>query len=219
MKLLAIRLARSIWLIPQYFLNPRGIHTRPVIEAMTTRYEFIKSPRDFPFPPPPGQGLRWEGGMFNGKEGAVQVTSVAVHEDGLILDTRSSTDDCDAFLEDVVSWVSKEFGLPTYAELPIRRIYASELNVVFPKPPAVLNPSLKPFLDDLSSVMADDRTGKPDFLALQISTDQTRSRNPLVFKLEREINTPFEENRYYSFAPMKTALHIKLLEQLEKLTS
>ena len=217
MKLLAVRMARSIWLVPQYFFNPQGIYTRPAIEALKARYSFIKIP-----PPellvgvPPSDGIKFEGGAFAGKNGMVSITSVTLHADGLVVDTRSSTDDGDAFLEDATDWLSKEYGLPSYVELPIKRIYASELNVIFEHTPKVFDSRLASFLQDASSIIGDEKIGKTDFLGFLLATDPANSDRTQTFRFEREINTPFAENRFYSFAPIKTHLHVKLLEKLEQ---
>jgi len=217
MKLLAVRVARSIWLVPRNFLNPRGAFTQAVIEAIKNRYSFFKSPLDNP--PPPVEAHKYEGGKFNGKRGDILIVSMALHNDGIVVDTRSSTDDGDAFLEDMISWVGKEYSLPSHTELPIKKLYASELNVVFSNSPAIFNSKLTPFLNAVSSAIGNDKIGKADFLGFHLGTDQTRSKAPFEFKFEREVNTTFEENRYYSFSPTKTEIHIKLLEQLEQLAT
>ena len=217
MKLLAVRTARSIWLVPSYYFNPKGLFMRPAIEAVKARYNFLKSPLDFPTPPPSNEGYKYESGVFNSKSGRVMIVHMTIHGDGVVVETRSSTEDGDSFLEDVTSWVSKEYGLPSHTDLPIRRIYASELNVSYSKPPTIFNPKIAPLINEISSAIGDERKGKADFLSLQLSTDQTRSTQPAIFKFEREINVAFEENRFYSFAPIQTDPHIKLLEKLEML--
>lgn len=219
MKLLAVRLARSIWLVPTYFLNPKGIFMRPLIEAMKARYNFLKTPLDNLGPPPAGEGYKFENGGYNSKSGTILIVSVTMHDDGIVVDTKSSTDDGDAFLEDLLSWGNKEYGLPSYAELPIKRIYVSELNVAFSKTPVIFNSKLAPFLNEVGSIIGDERRGKTDFQGFQLSTDPEFSDKPPMFRFEREINTAFKENRFYSSSPTTTAAHIKLLERLEEVAT
>ena len=195
MKLLAVRLARSIWLMPSYFLNPNGTFLRPSIEIMKTRYNFLKSPLDFPFPPPPNDGLTFLSGAFGTKNGMVQVTSMAMHNDGIVIDTRSSTNDADLFMEDVVAWYNKEFGMPAISDLPVKKIYVSELNVSFQHAPTFFNPKLASLIHEISSAIGDDGAQKADFLSFQLGTDQTRTNRPAVFRIDREVNTRIEENR------------------------
>ncbi len=215
MKLLAVRLARSIWLVPPYFLNPRGIFTRPLVEAIKARYSFLKTPLDNPFPKP-NEGYKYENGAFKGKNGVVQIVSMTTHDDGVVIDARSSTDDADLFMEDLMAWANKEYGLPSLSELPAKRLHVSELNVAFENAPKIFNQKLAPFLDDVSSAINDKSKGKAEFVGFQLGADQTLSVNPAMFRIEREANTLSGENRYYSFAPTKTDVHLKLLEKLEK---
>lgn len=216
MKLLAVRMARAIWLTPSYFLNPKGLFIRPMIEAMRARYSFLKVPLDVPFPSP-SEGTKFEQGVFNGKNGAVQIIGLTLHNDGVLIDTRSSTDDADSFMEDVIAWADKEYGMPALSALPIKRVYVSELNVTFQKPPAIFNPKLAPLLAEISAAIADKAQGNADLLSVQLSTDPTKTNRQSFFRVDREINTPFEEGRYYSFASTKTDVHIRLLERLEDL--
>ena len=215
MKLLAVRMARSIWLVPTYFLNPRGAFARPMVEAMKVRYGFLKTPLDNPFPQQ-NEGYKYEQGVFNGKNGPVLISSVTIHEDGIVVDTRSCTNDADAFLEDAINLGNKELGLPPVSELPIKRLYFSELNVAFETAPLILSPKLSKFLNDVSSAIGGLGKGSADFLGFQLATDPSVSDKPLQFRFEREFNVPYAENRYYSSVPTTTDTHIKLLEKLEK---
>lgn len=216
MKLLAIRLARSIWLFPQYFLNPKGAYIYPAVEALKSRYSFLKSPADFPTAAP-NEPVKFENGAFSGKNGTVLIASVTLHNDGIVVDTRSSTDDCDEFLEDALNWMSSEYGLAAYADIPMKKMYISELNVIFDKQPKIVNPKLVPFIKELSSLIGSEQIGDAHFMSLCLSTDQTLSANAPQFRFEREINTPFGENRYYSFSPTTTDVHLDLLAKLEEL--
>lgn len=214
MKLLAVRLARTIWLFPRYFLNPKGADTRPVLEAIKAKYNFLKTPLDIPVPA--SGDMKFEFGSFAAKNGAVTITAMTLHADGLVVDTRSSTDDGDAFLEDVIAWVSKDYGLPSYNDLPIKRLYASELNLTLDKTPKIFDTKMASFLSEANSILGQDRGGKAEFVGFQVGPDPTLTDKAAPFRFEREINTAFEENRYYSFSPTGTAVHFKLLELLEK---
>lgn len=216
MKILAVRTARAVWLFPQYFLNPRGAYIYPAELALKTRYNFRRTPMDN-VQVGQTEGLKFENGEFLGTNGIVEIVSVTLHNDGIVVDMRSTTEDCDSFLEDALTWLSNEYGLPSYSDLPIKRIYVSELNVIFEKAPIIINPKLAPFIKELSKEIGSDRIGDLDFMSLYLSPDQTLSNNPPQFRFEREINTPFSENRYYSFSPTTTDIHVKLLTKLEKL--
>src|SRR5712691_10152352 len=154
MKLLSIRSAKSIWLVPRDFLNPRGKFLRPAIPAFVERYSFAKysEPKDAQ----DNQGTKFEFGSFTPNGGTPILLSMTVHTDGIVVETRSSTDDGDLFLDDALSWVSKEYGLPKVSDLPIRKIYASEVIVQAENTLHFLNERFSPFLKELSSVIGTD---------------------------------------------------------------
>jgi hypothetical protein len=214
MKLLGVRLARSIWLAPQQFFNPRGQFLRHASIAAKARYQFLKSPYDNGTA---GTGeAKYEGGGFKNKLGVeIAITSLTLHNDGVVVDTQANTDDSDAFLEDVFGWLHQEFELPAISNMPVKRLYASELNVLFDKPPVFLNPKLKGFVDKISAAAGDKKVGDFSFLGFQLGTDPERSPRPAQFRFEREASVPIDSGRYYSFAPTKTDPHVKLLEELE----
>lgn len=214
MKLLGVRLARSIWLTPQYFLNPQGLFLRRASVELKDRYEFLKGPFDNATIGTPD--VKYEGGGFKTASGTtIQIISLTLHGDGIVVDTMSSTDYADAFLEDVFRWLGKDYGLPSPTDSPIKRIYVSELNVAFEKAADFLNPKLKAFVDLVSATIGDEQGGGVGFLGFQLTTDPTRTPRPNVFRMDREINTSIEDNRFYSLAPVKTGEHIQLLEKLE----
>lgn len=216
MKLLAVRIARAVWLVPRYFLNPRGAFLRPALALVRDRYKFAVFPDDTG-KPNDGESYRFENGSFAGQNGHVQLLRFEFHPDGFVAETRSSTQDAEAFLTDVTTFVIAEMGLPVAAEVPYQKLYASEVNVVFDKDPVLLNPKLATFFDEVSEVVGDKPAGGCELVGLQFGPDQSRSDKP-AFKLEREIRTPFEQKRYYSFAPTTTESHIRLLEKLDSIS-
>ena len=167
--------------------------------------------------PSPQEGAKYENGVFESKHGPVIVTSLTIHGDGFVIDTRSSTDDADDFAIDALSWIAKEHDLPDPNKLPFTKIYASELNVIFGKPPQLFDAKFAPFFKSLSSAISDEKTGKAEFIGFNFGTDPSAYPRQQLFKIDREISTPYEQNRYYSFAPTKTEVHLKLLEKLDEL--
>ena len=209
MKLLAVRLARSIWLVPQYFLNPQGLYLRPARQLLKERYGFISVPGDQETLASK-EGLKFADGFFTVGDRVISITNMTLHADGIVVDTRSSTADSDAFLNDALTAICREFGLPSHTELPAKRVYASELNVVFDREPRLLNPKLDPFLSEVTATIGIDL----GFIGLTYGPDQSLSERP-PFRFEREIKTPFQERRFYSFAPIQTDDHLRLLQKLE----
>lgn len=59
------------------------------------------------------------------------------------------------------------------------------------------------------------KVGKFDFQGISLGTNPELSEKPLLIRFEREVNTVFSENRYFSSAPLETKDHLSLLESLE----
>ncbi len=211
MKLLAVRMARSIWLLPQYFVNPNGVDLRPAVKLIAERYSFRVSPDDAKASG--AEGLRFENGKFDTKKGAIAVLNLVLQAEGIVAETRSSTADTDAFLCDVLGFVCAEFKLPDPSGLPFQKKYISELNVSYSKQPQIFHPQMKSFLNALAPEVVDERSPGADFIGFQFGPDQSLTDKP-PFRFEREIRTPFQHNRYYSFAPFRTDVHVKVLKSL-----
>lgn len=223
MKLLSIKQARSIWLAYLLDLNPRGLNLLSLIPPIVAKYKFQMFPNK---PDELGFGketkeIKFSGGSFQKDPQHNIGVDLTIYNDGLIADTRSSTNDSDAFLDDFLNWISLEFGLAPYQEVLRTKLYVSELWVQTDKSLVALNPKLADFAKRLTSMIVGHEHHPIAFEPCGIIfwTDPTVANPPGPFRFERLIDVPFSENRYYSAAPLKTDLHIELLTELEKILS
>src|SRR5262245_30408714 len=116
MQLLSIIKARSIWLFDILDINPKGRHIESaLIEWMRTYYHFLKYPTSIP-DVNQGDSLTFTQGSFETKDGLISV-DLNIYKDGLVADTRSSTQDTDAFIEDVLHSAVRDFGLVYHPEM------------------------------------------------------------------------------------------------------
>lgn len=221
MKLVAIKQARSIWLANVVDLNPRGIDLMPLIAPIVRKYDF----KLYPNKPEELFGkdvreIKFSGGSFQQdiKKQPINI-DLTIYNDGFVVDTRSSTKDSDAFLSDLLTWVSTEFNLVPYQEVLRSQIYLSELWVQMHKNMNSLNPKLKIFAEKITSLTKSHIHHNIAFETSGIIfwTDPTMINPPNPFRLERIIDRPFSENRYYSAAPLQTEVHLELLDELEKI--
>lgn len=216
MKLLSIALARSVWLFPFGDLNPRGKALMPMLMPLVERYRFIK------FPQKPEELVKvdrfeFNDGTYKTNEGNEIVVSLIVYNDGLIVDSRSSTNDCDAFLHDLLTWGAKNYGLLPYEKITRQKLYASTVYVCMEPPLSHINPAIKTFTDKLAN--HDIGYGPFPFEISGISFGHDPEKiqgKAMTFRLERAESAPFTENRFFSTAPFPTETHLALLEQLEK---
>lgn len=213
MKILSVVSARSIWLFPTMQLNPRGRYLGDVFASFASRYQFSKIPEGKEISVSP-LSLKFQDGVFQNASGQLIYASLSIHDDGLIAETRESTQESDRFMTDALEWFSSEFDLPHHAELSINRVYVSELIVETKLPLSI-------FSDEFSAFTAKLRRGgtngfgKPlELTALHFNADPASTKAPAPFRLERLADKPFKDNLYYSAAPLRTADHLELLELL-----
>jgi hypothetical protein len=220
MKLLSVKLARSIWLVNIMDLNPRGLNFCDLIASIVNKYKFQKNqtkPEELI-----GKDIieiKFSGGSFRKDTKHNIAVDLTIFNDGLVADTRSSTINSDAFLNDLLNYVSKEFGLTPYMEVLRSKIYVSEVWVQTDKLLNTLNPQLDIFAKRITSLIGGDSRPPINYETSGIIfwTDPVVTNTPTPFRFERVIDRPFAENRYYSAAPLQTDVHLKMLDELESI--
>lgn len=209
MKLLSINLARSIWLFSANDFNPRGKSLYTAVALLVDLYKFKKFPtkaEDLDVT----KGINFEGGEFINKDGTPVSINLVVYNDGLIVDTRSSTKDTDDFVTDLLVKMAEKYGLSDHTQIAIKKLYVSQIYFTTDKHLETLNPKLKKISAYLSNIF-----NHPHELgSISFWADQTSPVNPQQFTFERVINKPFSENRYYSTSGLQTDDHLDLLSKL-----
>jgi hypothetical protein len=209
MTLLNIRTARAIWILDSRDLNPRGADMAPLLIAIKDRYKFQASPK-------PGEefdqasGIVFSNGSFSGNI----ITKATIFADGIVVETAQSTDLSEQFLADALQFLSTQFGLIYSPEMVQRKIYLSEVIV---KAEKNLNQFFAPM--GVIAQQLSQFTGlsfEPFGFRFGIDTTMSTAR-PSLFTFEREVQKPFNQNRYYSSAPLPTNNHLELLNKLETL--
>jgi hypothetical protein len=215
MELRNIQRARSIWLLDLNDLNPRGKAVGPdLIEWLKDAYQFSKVPKD-PNDLDETKALFFGGGQFQVREEIFIGVELRIYNDGLVADTRESTESSDLFLSDVFESAAKEFSLAYKPEMIRKKMYLSELIVSTGKSLAVLNPKLNQFAEKVTKAAGDKLPVELAGVSLWSETNP----NLLHFRFERKWGADFSENRYYSRAPLPTAKHLELLNDLEGILS
>jgi len=221
MQLLAVKQARSIWLSYLADLNPRGRNVFPLIPLIIAKYKFLLFPNpnkleEFDLQ----KGIKFGNGAFQkDPENNIEV-ELTIYNDGFIADTRSSTKDSDAFLDEFLTWISSEFNLVPYQEVLRKKLYASELWVHTDKSLKAVNPRLEIFAKKITSLVEGHShhpiNYEPTGIIFHIDPVLYP---PGPFRFERMIEVPFAENRYFSAAPLQTEPHLQILEELESILS
>jgi hypothetical protein len=221
MKLLSVNLARALWFFHLNDLNPRGKSIqRDAFAEMGQRYAFAKFPdaKEILEARQKGAALEFSLGQFKSPSGEIVQLALTIYRDALFADTRSFTADSDAFLTEMLEWLTSEFGLVDHKTLPINKFYVSEIYVSLNKSLNMINPKFSQFAKILGEeIKTPFKNVSFEVGALGFWIDPAIKHVHVPFRLERQEGVGFSEGRYYSMAPLETEEHLKALETLEKL--
>ena len=160
----------------------------------------------------------FEHGIFNNHP----INSFEIYNDGIIVRSRISTEIIDEFIDDVVAWMSDELGLRRIETHQVSKSYNSELGVELDPKVFALFDRMKPVMASIVAELA-KATGQrvpayqPAGLLFHVDQSQIAGMKPVPFRLERRFDTDFSKNIFIAGAPLPTAAHIRVLEQLESL--
>ncbi len=215
MQITAIVLARVLAFVEVEELNPEGRAYYPdIVAALVRRFNFQvfpKKPEDFN----EQTGILFTDGKFS--EGTLDRVQIFTH--GIVVDTRISTDVSERLLHETLEWAKSELGLH-YAEGMIKRTaYVSQLTFESALKINKLNPILGKVGNFVASKLTKSIGQALDFEATGViwNLDQTATKlAPGAFTIERRVEVPFRENKYFSAAPLSTGDHALILQEIEK---
>jgi hypothetical protein len=151
-------------------------------------------------------------GVFTLSDGQqIEIQKLTLYNDGLVVDTRHSTEAGDSFLADLIAFSVGGFRLSSDPVTKAGKRYLSDVEVGTNSILDVLNDRGKQFMR-----LVIDAT-KLDFheFGMRIGTDPAAHGTAVMFAFERKAGVPFGQNRYWSQAPLSTKDHLGLLDKLE----
>ncbi len=227
MKTNAVLRAQSV-----LFLKPNLLNSAPVfdlVDAIKDRYSFREVPSTQSLlNPPPNQPATFIHGKLPPARTVtvenLEVLNYIPHATAISATSRRSTNDADLFLNDLIEFVGNEFHIDTKPMFP--RTYQSQLEVILDGSVKERLDFLRPLGEAITNLLKNYGFGATppyDPTGFSMYFDATKATNPVtlatVFTVERRAGMPFEENKFFSQAPLKTSDHEAVLEQLEKLLS
>ncbi len=218
MRILTQANARVLWYVQSEDLNPNGLDMIPVYASLQTRYKFRTFPsRPEEFQPATGGVVFTKGSFTLNDDQVVEIVRFEIFSDGLMVDTRASTEVSEDILKDILSYASRTHRLTFDQTMVQRKAYVSEVVATTKVNLGALNPKLQQF----STLLSEACGQKLDFQLDQIrfGTDVAQSQFSLKFRFERREGIHFNETRYYSLAPTTTEKHKQLLDALEAILS
>jgi hypothetical protein len=215
MEVTAILKARAVALVYVDELNLSGkLRFFDIVSPLVEKYGFLiypSKPEDFD----PEKGIKFG----SGKRGDKVIDLLAFFTGLISLETLSSTADSRAILEEMLVWGREKLGL-TYNAGTVRHwAYISQVsfNTDFP----LLSLLSKP-LQNLGRKTGEAVSGffgetvPYELTKVNVGHDPAARKNAIAgITIDRRIDVPFGENRFFSEAPLPTELHIKFLQEFE----
>ena len=190
-----------------------------IIQAIKDEYSFQNFPNADPgVPLSPRMGFA--GGKFNKADEPFGILALVMEQNGDIVQAIT-TDQADLVLDDLARLLDERFGFRVRSSTR-RRAYTSNLVVEF-------DAAIDKSLDKISRIGTSINRmteGVKQVALTRLAFGETRTTPPVDqvsmveaadFLIERRVSQPMAENRYYCSAPLKTADHIRLLEEIEKI--
>jgi hypothetical protein len=141
-----------------------------------------------------------------------------IHNDGLVVDSMSSTDDSTEFLVDLAEWMAREYLLVVPTD--VKKVYVSQIDFECDISLSIVNPKLSRFLKFLETNVkpADGQPRQFEVGGLSFWTEDVSTLGaPAIVKFERKFKTAFSDHHYFSQAPLQTRVHMEMLNELEAL--
>jgi hypothetical protein len=223
MKIISFESARVTRLFPlEEFLPAAGANSPSIVSLIAQRYGFGIVPSITTREDMNKSGLVFGMGHFQHEGQPFVVSDFAIYTDGLAAVAERS-EWADALLEDVTSWVKTEFGFRDISS-GVRRLYSSSIVVDFETSPLKLLRTFERIAELISSRTVTIVPGRQQmkFARLDFEIDKKDLPGQAAiskFIIERRAHVSFEQERYFSSAPMTTSNHIETLEEIEQIAA
>lgn len=212
MEIISTLLARVIHLIdiktPLYY--PR------LIGEVADRYQFVRRPSS------PEEILAADGplafshGRIVVKGREIFIQGLFLYRTSIVVDVLTTTDDAELVLDDMIAWGGPSLTLDLTT--PGRRMFIDQLEVHLDANLGAFSP-LRGLPEDLTRTLTryEGKTAPMFTLSsIAFSIDPTKLVTGCDFRIERRQGSSYEDNVYFSQAPLKTADHVAELQEIER---
>lgn len=215
MEIASIVLARTIGLVETGLFNPHGnVSVNKLVSLIANRFSFMSAPsklQDFEN----DKGVVFKKGYFNGES----IEELAIYNDGIKIDARSSTENAQAIILESLEWLKQEAGIYYAGGMIPRWAFLSQIVVRSEMNFNAIHPAFTALSERVEQVV-NSRTGENfayRFNGISVDFQKLNGDYPIAaFTLERRVKTPDEEKLYFSQAPMQTNQHFETLVEFER---
>jgi hypothetical protein len=209
--------AQAWWIALADEVRPReGLDLSILLSAVKNTFNFTAIPTG---PKQQGGGLEFDNGALHEGSTSIVIRNIALYNDGVSVSVPSNTDNAEIVLQKLLALLySRGFRRPT---TPPLHYYLSHIIADFEHSLDGLIPTA--LLQKIEKAIGVQ--GRAQFSGISINYDKTKlpvrlgPLNPTVFNIQRRIDVPYEQNRYFCQANMTTANHTELLTEFEKLVA
>ena len=218
MNLISTEHGQSLQLfVPEEVRPLSGLYLPDLIQKISERYAFAIGPQNYNSAIK--EGVKYKEGRFVAQGRLISIKDLGFFNDGVLVSVASNTDDSELVLTDLVAWAIQNFGIRE-PETKLPRKFFSSVVVQFDIELGRTLTFFDEIRQDFSSSIKNAYGIEPEVNASRIglSADPTRlpPQTTFEFTIERRVGRPFEENRYFSAAPLPTASHVDLLVGFER---
>jgi hypothetical protein len=195
----------------------RGLVTSDMIALVRDAYSFEVFPHGTPLQPQ-GQPLVFQGGRYVEDNDEFAINAIIMEPSGTIVQA-TNTSQAAIVLADIARRLDEGLGFRLRNnKRPI--IYISNVVVEFEEALEVKIQSLS----KIASLINRARAVSPEFNITRLGfgvpmfhgpPDQISTVEATEFSIERRVQIPFEQNRYFCVAPLRTEDHIRVLTEIE----
>jgi hypothetical protein len=215
MNLASVSLARYYGLVQIEDLNLGGtVYLPEVGAALVQRYGFLKYPTK-PEEFNEGKGIEF----LNGRLGKRVIDKLMIIDSGVYLDTQIDTAASEELWYELMNWAVETFGVTFKREMVKHAAYVSTVTFFSDAPMLKLNS----IFDEIGSVVTSEvernfgRKLEYQPAVVSITYDQLLTKfGTAAFTVQRREGVSFGDGKYFSTAPVKTEIHLELLEKWER---
>ena len=222
MKLVSSEHGGLTYLFPVNEMRPSsGVPIPDFVTKVTERYEFVTPPSlERSWKEMSDDPMRFSGGVLKKGRARAVIKEFTLYTDG-VATFAHNTDDAERFIEDILNWGKKEFGLRDLVSTP-HKLYISTVIVDFEKEIDAIIQPMKDLQQLYAGYLAEHRNvvGDVRFTRFAFGVDPLKALKDSEipdFLIERRATHPFDDNRLISQAPLPTTVHLEFLQKLEKL--
>lgn len=225
MKVITQLLGRIVLPVPSEEVVPReGGYFPDIVDAIANRYHFAVKPDLRTLTPEEisNSGLLFRLGKMIHNEKERAITDFTVYDQGVTV-SALDTEVAQAFIHDVFGMLAEHYELRNDPIVDSKMLVISELLVEIED---VFDKAVRGF-DTISQllqrVLVSHYGLHEKYRVYGIHFDFSRELVPqpvsniALFIIERRINRPFKENRYFTRAPFHTRDHVQLLSDIEEM--